>query len=186
MDIILFILDKVVGILFPFFKRDIVISPKNKIVETSNDTQSTYRYFLFLINQKDKPFYNLNLRLYAEVKNMPAQIIISPNFEGREYKPTYPISAGSSQNQPIVDFGFMGVSHSDVKHFSYNLRIDHIDPKETKKLEVVISKLQPNRRFKVKHELTFSKNSSPIEVKKESNPGQVSVSVQGLNWKIKK
>ncbi len=186
MDIILFLLDKALGIIFPFFKRNIVVSPKSKRVKTSNDIQSSYRYFLFIINQKDKPFYNLNLQLYAEAENMPAQIMISPNFEGQEYKPTYPISAGNTQNQPIVDFGFMGVSHADAKHFSYNLRIDHIDPKETKKLEVVISKLKPNRKCRIKHELTFDKNSSPIEVKKENKPGQISVSVQGLNWKIKK
>ncbi|MEK7138321.1 MAG: hypothetical protein AAB787_02315 [Patescibacteria group bacterium] len=186
MEVALFIIDKLIGAIFPFLKRSVVVSPKIKKIETSGDPKSTYRYFVFLINQKDKPLYNLNLRLSADAENMPAQVIVVPNLEGQEYKPIYPLAAGNTQDQPIVDIGFMGVTYNDSKHFSYNLRVDHIDPRETKKLEVVISNLNPNRKIKMVHELTFSKNPESIEVRKGSQPGQVSVSVQGLNWKVKK
>ena len=186
MDILLFIADKILGAIFPLFKRRIVISPKNKRVKTSKDNHREYRYLLFLINQKDKPFYNLNLFLSAEAQNMPARIMINPVFDGQEYKPTHPIAAGNPKTEPIFDVGHMGFFNADSKHFSYNLRIDHIDPRETKKFEVIVSNIKPERKFKIKHSLTFEKEAYSLEVKRENKPGQVSVSVQGLNWRIKK
>lgn len=185
-DVLLFIADKILGAISPLFKRKIVISPKNKRIGTSRDSQSEYRYFLFLVNQKDKPFYNLNLHLSAEIQNMPARIMVNPVFDGQEYKPTHPIAAGNPRTEPIVDIGYMGFFNADSNHFSYNLRISHIDPRETKRFEVIISNIKPERKFKVEHSLTFLNEAPSLEVKRESKPGQVSVSVQGLNWKIKK
>lgn len=185
-DFLLIVLDKLIGGLLPFLRRKVVVSPRYKKIKTSRDIQDEYRYFLFLINQKDRPFYNVNLYLYAKAENVPAKITIKPNLDGQGYKPTYPIGANNSQNQPTFDIGFMGFFNTDEKHFSYNLRINHIEPKETKKLEVVISNLKPNRKFKVRHKLSFQNEPISIEIKKEYSLNQSSVSVQGLNWKIKK
>lgn len=186
MEILLFILDKLITLFLLFFRNDVVVLPRSKFISVKGDKKAEYRYLIFISNKKDKPFYNLNLRIGAQIKDSVIRAQINPNFEGREYQPLYPLASGDPKKEPIVDFGQMGFFNADRKHFSYNLRIDHIDPKETKKYEIVLTNFTTAQKIRVKHQISFDNNPPAIEVKKEFAPGQVSISVQGLNWKIKK
>ena len=176
-----FVTEKLFGGLFNLFKKGVVINPKKTLIVPKKIEGSETRYVLFIINKEKRPYYNLDLKISTTEK---LNILIDPRIDG-EFKPTYPIPFGNPKSQSFIEFG--GAFFTQDKYGSKWLqKIHHIEPEQIIKYEIVLSKITGVAPFKLKHEITYSKEAKLISTKITNEDNQQSIEIHGINWNLKK
>lgn len=180
-EIVFFVTEKFFGGLINLIKRGVVINPKNTLIIPKKIEDSKMRYVIFIINREKKPYYDLNLKISTAEK---LDILVDPRIDGK-FEPTFPIPFGNPRTPSFVEFG--GAFFSQDKCGSKWLqKIHHIEPEQSIKYEVVISKITGTAPIKLKHEITYSKEAKPILTKTTNNGNQQSIEIHGVNWNLKK
>lgn len=176
-----FVTEKLFGGLVSLFKQGVVVNPKNTLIIPKKIEASETRYVLFIINKEKRPYYDLDLKISTAEK---LNILVDPRING-EFKPTYPIPFGDPKTPSFIEFG--GAFFTQDKYGSEWLqKIHHIEPEQSIKYEVVLSKITGAAPFKLKHEITYSKEAKPISTKTTNKGNQQSIEIHGVNWNLKK
>ena len=180
-EIVFFVTEKLFGSLFNLFKGGVVVNPKKTLIIPKKIEATETRYVLFIINKEKRPYYNLDLKISTAEK---LNILVDPRIDG-EFKPTYPIPFGNPRSPSFIEFG--GAFFTQNKHGTKWLqKIHHIEPEQSIKYEVVLSKISGMAPFRLKHEITYSKEAKSISTKITNNGNQQSIEIHGMNWNLKK
>ncbi len=175
-----FVTEKLFGSLINFFKKGVVVNPKNTLVVPKKIDGAETRYLLFIINKDKRPYFDLDLKISTTEK---LNILVDPRI-GEEFKPTYPIAFGDPNAPSFVEFGgaFFGQNKNGSKWLQ---KIHHIEPEQSIKYEIILTKTTGMKPFKLKHKVTYSKEAKPISTKTTNKGNQQSIEIHGLNWNLK-